>query len=287
MRLRALDSFRMGRGHAVTAVLAVLVAAVLPATATAAPSFAPADQATVRPGVVTDTAGNQCTANFVFTNGSDVFLGQAAHCAGTGTVVETDGCTSDSLPLGTPVAVAGASRPATLVYSSWLAMQENRESDFETCSFNDFALLQLHPDDVASTNPTVPFFRGPSGLDTDGTTAGEPVYSYGNSTLRGGIMELSPKTGRSLGTTPGGWSHPVLTITPGVPGDSGSGFLTEDGAAFGVLSTLSIAPFPGSNGVSDLALALAYANANGDVGDVRLVSGTEPFRAPLLPLPLF
>lgn len=287
MRVRALDSFRMGRGYAAAAVLAVLVAAVLPATASAAPSFAPADQATVRPGVGTNTGGNQCTANFVFTNGSAVFLGQAAHCAGTGTATETDGCTSGSMPLGTRVRVQGASERATLVYSSWLAMQDNGERDLETCSFNDFALVQLHPDDVASTNPSVPFFGGPSGLDTDGTAVGEPVYSYGNSPLRGGIRELSPKTGYSLGATPGGWSHPVLTITPGIPGDSGSGFMSAGGSALGVLSTVAIAPLPASNGVSDLARALAYANANGDVGQVSLVSGTEPFRARLLPLPLF
>ena len=37
----------------------------------------------------------------------------------------------------------------------------------------------------------------------------------------------------------GGWSHDVYTVTPGIPGDSGSGFLDADGRAFGTLSTVA------------------------------------------------
>src|SRR5688572_7982742 len=90
--------------------------------ATAAPTWAPAASAPIHPGVQTYTAGAQCTANFVFTNGTDVFIGQAAHCSGTGAATETDGCLAESLPLGTPVEVTGATRPGTLVYNSWLSM---------------------------------------------------------------------------------------------------------------------------------------------------------------------
>ena len=57
-------------------------------------------------------------------------------------------------------------------------------------------------------------------VDTDGTTAGEDVFSYGNSSRRAGVEALSPKQGTSLGSD-GGWTHPVYTVTPGVPGDSG------------------------------------------------------------------
>ena len=65
-------------------------------------------------------------------------------------------------------------------------------------------------------------------------------------------------------------------MTPGVPGDSGSGFLNETGVAIGVLSTLQIAPLAGSNGVGDLAKELAYARPHGFPG-LQLVPGTEPF----------
>jgi hypothetical protein len=70
-------------------------------------------------------------------------------------------------------------------------------------------------------------------------------------------------------------------VTPGVPGDSGSGFLNGTGEAIGVLSTLQIAPLAGSNGVGDLARELAYMRANSSFADVRLVPGTEAFKADL------
>jgi hypothetical protein len=40
---------------------------------------------------MTYTDGAQCTANFVFSDAGDVYIGQAAHCSGTGTATETDG----------------------------------------------------------------------------------------------------------------------------------------------------------------------------------------------------
>lgn len=279
MRMRVFGSSRvLGLGQVVVFVLALLVAALLPASASAAPSFATVDEATVHPGVVTTTEGaGTCTSNFVFTDGTDVFLGQAAHCAGTGPPTEIDGCTAGSRPLGTRVTVEGASRPGTLAYSSWLAMQEVGETDPNACMFNDFALVQLDPDDAAGTNPSVPFFGGPTGLDTDGTEVGESVYSYGSSELL--LGQFSPKIGTSLGTSGGGWTHSVQTLPPGVPGDSGSAYLTDGGSALGVLSTVTIlGPAPGSNGVSDLNLALDYANTHQeDLGTLRLVDGTEPF----------
>ena len=55
--------------------------------------------------------------------------------------------------------------------------------------------------------------------------AGQQVYTYGNSSLRGGITQLSPKNGLLVEATPGGWSYTVYTVTPGIPGDSGSAFL--------------------------------------------------------------
>jgi hypothetical protein len=270
---------RTARATGLAAALALaMLAAVLLSSPVAAQQ---ADGSTVQPGAVTTTEGAQCTSNFIFTNGTDVFIGMAAHCAGTGPATATDGCESESLPLGTEVEVDGADQPGELVYSSWLAMQRTGETDVDACTFNDFALVELDSDDVANTSPNVPVFGGPTGLDTDGTESGEPVYSYGNSPLRAGL--LSPKSGVSTGTTGDGWSHQVLTVTPGIPGDSGSGFLNADGEAFGVLSTLAIAPVPGSNGVTDLSMALDYANSHGNLGDVSLVGGSEQFQAPLLP----
>ena len=160
-------------------------------------------------------------------------------------------------------------------------MQKRGETDADTCAYNDLALVKVDAVDVAKVNPSLPFWGGPVALNTTGTALGDTVYSFGNSSLRGGIELLSPKRGTSLGAEGNGWSHPVYTVTPGVPGDSGSAFLDADGNALGTLSTLAIAPLAGSNGVGDLAHELAYAQANGGISGLRLVPGTEPF-SPIL-----
>jgi hypothetical protein len=262
-----------------TAVIAAVLATAAPAAAE--PTWAPAGSASIHPGVQTVTDSGQCTSNFVFFDAADnVYLGQAAHCSGTGGATETDGCDSGSLPLGTPVEVEGAGRPGTMVYNSWLAMRANDEADPDTCAFNDFALVRLDAADAGKVNPSIPFWGGPTGI-ADTTAQGDKVLSYGNSSLRLGIEQLKPKEGVSLGTTGNGWSHEVYTITPGIPGDSGSAFIDRQGRAFGVLSTLQLAPKPAANGVGDLSRELAYANANG--AGVTMANGTETFRGPLLP----
>jgi hypothetical protein len=273
---------------AVTATIAPAEAAKGGKTATAAaPTWAPADSATITPGVQMYTAGAQCTGNFVFTDSSsNVYVGYAAHCAGTGGATDTNGCDAGSRPLGTKVDfVRGGSLltsgqkvgTGTLVYSSWLAMQQAGTTDENACDYNDFALVKVDSQYVGDVNPSVPFWGGPVGINTDGTSAGEDVFSYGNSSLRGGIEELSPKQGVSLGTSGGGWTHPVYTASPGVPGDSGSAFLDSEGNAVGTLSTLAIAPLAGSNGVSDLNNELAFAKASSGISGLALVPGTEPF----------
>ena len=262
--------------------LAVFACAIVAGPASAAPSWAPASSATIHPGVQTFTAGAQCTANFVFYDASNVYLGQAAHCSGTGTSTDTNGCTSGSLPIGTPVDIGG-SKPGTLVYNSWLTMQSKGETDADTCAYNDLALVKVDPADAGSVNPSIPFWGGPTGVHSGGTATGDTVLSYGNSELRGGVTQLSPKQGKSVGDDGAGWSHTVYTVTPGIPGDSGSAFLDASGNALGVLSTVAIAPLAGSNGVGDVAKELAYANSTGGFR-VTLAQGTEAFTGPLLPI---
>ena len=265
---------------ALVAAVALLAAPSVATTAQAATSWAPADTATIHPGVQTVTGGAQCTANFIFSDGTNVYIGQAAHCSGTGGSTATNGCTSGSLPVGTEVQVDGASQPGVMVYNSWLTMQQLGETDANTCQYNDLALVKLDPADAGKVNPSVPYWGGPTGLATT-VADGESVYSYGNSSLRLGLTELSPKQGISLGQDSGGWNHTVYTATPGIPGDSGSGFLQSDGKAFGVLSTVAIAPLTGSNGVGDLSRELAYLHQHTNIS-ATLVQGTEPFSAGLL-----
>jgi hypothetical protein len=268
------------------ALAAALAVCFVPGVALGAPTWAPASTAAVHPGVQTYTDGGQCTANFVFYDGAgNEFIGQAAHCSGTDGNTATDGCSSGSLPTGTPVEVTGASKPGTMVYNSWLTMQQSGETDPNTCAYNDLALVKLDPADYAKVNPSIPFWGGPTGVGT--AAAGENVYSYGNSELRGGVTALSPKQGKVLSVDANGWSYNVFTATPGIPGDSGSAFLNDNGAALGVLSTVQIAPIAGSNGVGDVGKELAYAQAHSGIAGLTLANGTQPFNATaLLPIKL-
>lgn len=267
---------------AATVVPAAGVLLVAAAPASAAQDWAPADTASIHPGVMTHTDGAQCTSNFVFSDGTDVYIGQAAHCAATSSSTTTNGCEAEPLPLGTRVEIEGASNPGTLVYSSWQTMQQVGENDANACAYNDFALVRIDPADVDDVNPSIPFWGGPTGLDSDGTEAGDTVVSYGNSSLRLGLDPLKPKQGTSIGDGGDGWSHNVYTVTPGIPGDSGSAFLDARGRALGVLSTLQVAPQAGSNGVGDLSRELTYMQEHSEFGDVQLVEGTESFSGPLL-----
>ena len=280
------------------AALGTAVATAPPATAQAAhqsvaAAWAPAATAAIHPGTMMYTDGAQCTANFVYTDGSaNVYVGYAAHCAGTGSSTDTNGCNTDSVPLGTKVDFTNDGNLAsegtivghgTLVYSSWITEHQLGTTDPNTCAYNDLALVKVDAADVSKVNPSVPFWGGPTGIDTDGTAAGDDLYTYGNSSLRGGAAPLSPHEGVSLGDDPadGGWSHPLYSVTPGIPGDSGSGFMSAGGKAVGVLSTIGLAPLPASNNIGDLAKELAFAQANSGISGLQLVNGTEPF-APIL-----
>jgi hypothetical protein len=262
--------------------------------ASVASAWAPEGSATIHPGVMTFTnassflgGASQCTANFVFTDASgNVYLGQAAHCSSTGEDTETNGCTTKSLPLGTAIysgdlvngGIQTGTKIGTLAYNSWIAMQGAKEKDANTCAYNDLALIKILPGQVANVNPTVPFWGGPDGLAPTASSTGEQVYTYGNSILRGGVSVLSPKTGVSLGDQEetGGWSQQLYTVTPGIPGDSGSAYLNASGDALGILSTVELAPLPAANGVGTLAKELAYANSATGLG-LSVATGTTPF----------
>src|SRR3954447_16000989 len=199
-------------------VLAVLCsAAALAFAAAPAGAWAPASSAPIHPGVNTDTAGGSCTSNFIYTQGSDVFIGQAAHCSSTGASTDTNGCIAESLPEGTQVQVDGASDPGTLVYNSGVRMRARGETDADPCQYNDLALVKLSAADAAKVNPSVPFWGGPTGI-TDTVADNAQAVSYGHSILRAGIQQLSPKEGIQLFQGSGGWNHTVYTATPGIPG---------------------------------------------------------------------
>jgi len=103
-----------------------------------------------------------------------VYIGQAAHCSGTGGQTDTDGCQTQSLPNGTPVEVTGASKPGTLVYDSWTAMQAAGEADADTCA----CTLQLSPvvlsNGVSDLRRMLAYMRSHGGPDVTLAAGTEP-----------------------------------------------------------------------------------------------------------------
>lgn len=236
----------------------------------------------ITPGalMITDLSGAEtsaCTAAFVFRNTRAVFLGYAAHCAVPVQERHRSGCEYETLPIGTRVSIRGgngAQAGGALAYSAWRTMQEIGETDADRCSYNDFALVEVDPADVASIDPTVPGVGGPTGLGRTSPRNFERVVSY-----QPYASEPTLKQGVTLGLHGGGWMHRVDVSPSANLGDSGSGLLDAAGAAFGVLATR----YPdglATSGVTDLRLALAYAQRYGDVGELELVAGNEPFRTP-------
>jgi hypothetical protein len=274
---------------AVCALAVAAAVALVPGGSTqAARAWASEASATIKPGVQMYTAGAQCTANFVFRDkAGNVYVGYAAHCAGKGSSKDTNGCTTASLPMGTPVQfVTGGNffragrvvGTGKLAYSSWATMQKLKTKDANRCALNDFALVRVDKASLAKVNPTVPKWGGPSRLATSTLNAGTAIYTVGNSSLRSGTALA--KTGRILSRVGNGLGYSIRTSNPGIPGDSGSGFLDADGRAAGVLSTLNIgiSLMPVTNTMGNLGSEVVWAQKYSGIKGLVLATGTRAFK---------
>lgn len=226
---------------------------------------------------VSDDETSACTAAFVFRNERSVFLSYAAHCAIPVQDKQRTGCEYETLPLGTPVLIhglGGGRAHGTLAYSSWGTMRERGETDEDRCRYNDMALVEIDRADIMAIDPTMPVFGGPTGLDRTPPQRFEPIVSY-----QPYVSEPAVKQGVTLGVRGGGWTHRIDISPASNLGDSGSGLLDSGGAAFGILATRYMDRLA-TSGVTDLRLALAYAQRFGRIGAVTLVPGSRPFRLP-------
>ncbi|MGE0297811.1 serine protease [Pseudonocardia sp.] len=220
---------------------------------------------------------SSCTAAFVLRNATTTFVAYAAHCAIPVQPQHRTGCEYETLPLGTPVQLRGATGATArghLAYSSWSTMRTLGETDENRCRFNDFALVAVDPRDTASLDPTVPGLGGPTALRDGAPARFERVLSLQPHNTRPAI-----KDGSSLGVRGDGWSHRVDLSPSASLGDSGSGMVDGEGRAFGVLATRYL-DRSATSGVTDLPHALDYAQRHGDVGEVELLPGRRAFRAP-------
>ena len=266
----------------ICALSALVCSMVLTPTGGAVARTAAQTPGKITPGALMITSvsaaeSSACTAAFVFRNAKATFLSYAAHCAIPTQDKHRTGCEYETLPLGTRVEIRGAdgSRAyGSLAYSSWRTMQAIGDTQDERCRFNDLALVEIDAADVSSIDPTVPVVGGPTGLVRSAPGRFEQVVSY-----QPYATDPPLKQGVTLGVGGGGWTHRIDVSPPANLGDSGSGLLDADGAAFGILATRYLDRLA-TSGVTDLRLALTYAERYGKVGDLELVPGRMPFQTP-------
>ncbi|MEX1664349.1 trypsin-like peptidase domain-containing protein [Zhongshania arctica] len=221
----------------------------------------------IRPGVEISADGSGCTGNFLFSpNAQTVYIGVAAHCFSEDTNSGVDACETNNLPIGfNQVVIENATQAGEIVYSSWRAMQESGETPgSNACVYNDFALVKIHPDDLANIHPAGFAFGGPVSLRTGLAAVGDDVFAYGRSPFHFGQRNLEAKSGTITGVSGDGWAYQIQTDNPGVPGDSGGPIYGPNGEALAVLSVLSagvggLSVINVSNGVTNLDRALRYA----------------------------
>lgn len=185
----------------------------------------------VRPGAVLQTDTGQCSFNFMFigtdkkTGKKTRYMGTAGHCvllSGTSDTLVTPPPAERLYRIGRgPVAKdASGKRIGEFAYAV-------------LADPKDFALIRLDDNVVAS--PQMCHFGGPTGINSERPPASEIVtlHQYGQGLL---ISTVSPA--RTLYAM--GMPNPDHVYADGVvlPGDSGSGVISDDGRAVGVAVTV-------------------------------------------------
>ncbi|MGH8467921.1 MAG: hypothetical protein ACREVY_02660 [Gammaproteobacteria bacterium] len=200
----------------------------------------------VRPGAIVKSDKGQCTFNFVFT-GSDreTYIGTAGHCILGDSAIGGDAGEMIWGPEDGPLASNGrGERIGRFVYA---ILQDPK----------DFALILV--DRGVTADPQMCHFGGPTGVNSE--SGAVVLHYYGNGVGVGSV--LPARTGFARCMPP---DH-VFAQALAVPGDSGSGIISDDGRAVGVIVTVgiqfaSICPEgedPGIVGITRLAPQVARA----------------------------
>lgn len=176
----------------------------------------------VRPGAAVRSEAGLCTFNFLFA-GSDGrrYIGTAGHCIlGDGPAATNAGEILWAPGTGPAARDAGGGRVGEFAY----AILEDPK---------DFALVRLDPGVAAS--PQVCHFGGPTGLNADLVSGPVLLQHYGQGLGLG--LALPARTSVALGMPS---PDHVFAVGVVAPGDSGSGAITADGRAVGVITTLGV-----------------------------------------------
>jgi hypothetical protein len=176
----------------------------------------------VRPGAVVQSEAGQCTFNFLFT-GSDGnrYMGTAGHCIlGESPIGGDVGEESWAPGTGPEATDADGNRIGEFAY----AILEDPK---------DFALIRL--DSGVEASAQMCHFGGPTGTNADQPSGLVVLQHFGNGIGIGSVLPARSHVAL-------GMPDPDHVFANGIaaPGDSGSGVISEDGRAVGVLVTVGI-----------------------------------------------
>jgi hypothetical protein len=176
----------------------------------------------VRPGAIVNSDVGQCTFNFLF-QGSDGrrYIGTAGHCIlGESPIGGDVGEESWAPGTGPEARDANDQRIGEFAYA---ILQDPK----------DFALIRL--DAGVAASPQMCHFGGPTGVNADMPSSPVVLEHYGNGIAIGSVVPA--RTALAIGMP-----DPDHVFAQGViaPGDSGSGIISDDGRAVGVIVTVGL-----------------------------------------------
>src|SRR5213592_4649299 len=178
----------------------------------------------VRPGAIVLTDVGQCTLNFLF-QGSDGsrYIGTAGHCILGTSPFGGDVGEMAWAPGSGPVARDADGNP--IGEFAYAILQDPK----------DFSLIRLDP--LVEANPAMCHFGGPTAVNDDNPGLTELVVLnwFGNGILVGTLLP-------ARSALAAGMPDPDHVFADGAaaPGDSGSGIISSDGRAVGVVVTVGV-----------------------------------------------
>ena len=190
----------------------------------------------VRPGAIVQSDAGQCTFNFLFT-GSDGrrYMGTAGHCILGESPIGGDVGEESWAPGTGPVATdANGNRIGEFAYA---ILQDPK----------DFALIRL--DSGVAASAQMCHFGGPTGTNGDQPSSAVVLQHFGNGLGIGSALPARSHVALGMPDP----DH-VYATGAAAPGDSGSGVISSDGRAVGVLVTVGI--HTGSIGTSGIDAGL-------------------------------
>jgi hypothetical protein len=173
------------------------------------------------------TAG--CTANFVWDDGGDVYLGAAGHCFLPGDTPASKSAggsfdaTNQTVEVCIDCAFGGATGLNGITGGRLVELGEviyARQSEDGVGPGSDFGLVRIPEAARDLIDPTMPKFGGPSEAGT--LEAGETACHYGNAVAFGETFLTKGRSGAGLGSTDDVWR----AATASAPGDSGAAVQT-------------------------------------------------------------